>query len=144
MHPPVNFHFSVSFRGLAGKDEVHEEGFQSVSGLEAFIDVFSSGNDKKKQKAVVTYSPLILTRAVVSQERSPFARWLFACIHNNHPTVLKSIMITLLDDEHKPTMAWTLKNVLPVSWRLGELNAERAEVLVETITLKYEKLIVNK
>jgi hypothetical protein len=38
-------------------------------------------------------------------------------------------------------MYWVVNNVWPRSWKMGELNAERGEVLLETLELNYNKLL---
>ena len=141
MYPPLGFHFRIIFKGLPDGND-NEEGFQSISGLEAFMsDDFPDSKEKKKSKSFETrYSPLVLKRGVVNINESKLSQWLFTCFNKKRPTPLKEITIELLDESHKPFMRWTLRNLVPVSWKLGELNAEKAEILIETIELKYEEL----
>ena len=142
MYPPLGFHFRIIFKGLlTGSDG--EEGFQSINGLEAFMseDFPYSLEGKKTTGFKTSYSPLVLKRAVVSIEESKLSQWIFSCLNKKRPAPLKEAIIELLDESHEPCMRWTLKNLLPISWKLGELNAEKTEVLTETIELRYEKLL---
>jgi len=50
----------------------------------------------------------------------------------------------LLDASLKPYMSWTIRSILAKSWKLGELNAEKTEVLIETIELTYQELLFRK
>jgi phage tail-like protein len=142
MNPPLGFHFRIIFKGLpSGSDG--EEGFQSINGLEAFMseDFPYSSEGKKTTGYKTSYSPLILKRAVVSIKESKLNQWIFSCLNKKRPVPLKEAIIELLDENHEPSMRWALKNLLPISWKLGELNAEKTEVLTETIELRYEKLL---
>ena len=56
---------------------------------------------------------------------------------------IPTVHIKLLNEEHQPLMHWTINNVWPRSWKIGELNAERGEVLIETLELNYNYLILN-
>jgi len=55
--------------------------------------------------------------------------------------VIPTVTIVLLGEDHKPLMKWTANNVWPRSWKIGELNAERGEVLIETLELSYNRLL---
>jgi phage tail-like protein len=142
MYPPLGFHFRIIFKGLPTAAE-GEEGFQSINGLEAFIteNIPDSKDGKKISGFKTSYSPLVLKRGVVSMDESKLSQWIFSCLNKKRPVPLKEATIELLDESHQPFMRWTLRNLLPVSWKLGELNAEKTEVLTETIELKYEKLL---
>jgi phage tail-like protein len=142
MYPPLGFHFRIIFKGLPSGIDV-EEGFQSINGLEAFMseDFPDSLEGKKITGFKTSYSPLILKRGVMSIKESKFSQWIFSCLNKKRPIPLKEATIELLDEKHEPSMRWTLKNLLPVSWKLSELNAEKTEVLTETIELRYEKLL---
>ena len=41
-------------------------------------------------------------------------------------------------------MLWTINNVWPRSWKMGELNAEQGAVLIETLELNYNRLILSE
>ena len=57
--------------------------------------------------------------------------------------MIRTVQINLLDEEHQTLMYWVINNVWPRSWKIGELNAERGEVLLETLELNYNKLLFN-
>ena len=47
--------------------------------------------------------------------------------------------IVLLNENHEPLMKWKVIHAWPVSWKFGELNAEKSEVLLETLELNYNR-----
>ena len=55
--------------------------------------------------------------------------------------VIKEVTIKLLGEDHQPLMSWTINNVWPRSWKIAEMNAERGEVLIETLELNYNRLV---
>ena len=44
-----------------------------------------------------------------------------------------------MDEKHNTMLKWQLSHVWPVSWKIGELNAERGEILLETLELNYNR-----
>ena len=58
--------------------------------------------------------------------------------------VFDVVTIKLLGEENKPLMTWTATNVWPRSWKMGELNAERGVVLIETLELNYNMLLLSE
>lgn len=67
--------------------------------------------------------------------------WLKQAFDNEKVEPLPTVDIALLNENHEPLMYWTINNVWPRSWKVGELNAERGEVLIETLELNYNRLI---
>jgi phage tail-like protein len=52
------------------------------------------------------------------------------------------VTISLLDEEGKPTMVWTLTNAWPTKITGTDLKAEGNEVAVETIEVVHEGLVI--
>jgi phage tail-like protein len=52
------------------------------------------------------------------------------------------VTISLLDEEGKPTMVWTLNNAWPTKITGTDLKAEGNEVAVETIEVAHEGLTI--
>ena len=136
----VNFHFEVSFNGI-GKGHIDSR-FQSVSGLEVQFETESikEGGINQFEHVIPVrrkYSDLVLKRGYMSaDDQSCLAEWLANAYDNNfvQPTNLDVI---LLNQEHEPLITWKVIHAWPKSWKLGELNAEKGEVLIETIELSY-------
>jgi len=53
------------------------------------------------------------------------------------------VTISLLDEEGKPTMVWTLANAWPTKVSGTDLKSEGNEVAVETIEIAHEGLTIS-
>jgi len=142
----VNFHFKVEFT-------LNEEGidvrFQSVSGLDVTLDteqVKEGGENRFEHVLPVRRkcTPLILKRGLLKPSDSGLTRWLQKAFNDEEVEPVDVVTIKLLNEEHKPLMLWTINNVWPRSWKMGELNAENGAVLIETLELNYNRLILSE
>jgi phage tail-like protein len=143
----VNFHFSVNFNLVAGT--TIDVSFQSVTGLDATIDteVVREGGENRFEHVIPTrrkFGPLILKRGILGPDTSDFTAWLKQTFDEEKYQPIPTVNIYLLDQYHKPLMTWTINNVWPRSWKVGELNAERGEVLLETLELNYNRLVFEE
>ncbi len=137
-YPPVGFHFSVVFELLL---QTHNDfRFQSVSGLNVTLQTeqFAEGGENRFVHQLpkrLNYGDLELKRGMFVG--SGLVRWCTDALENFEfrPT---NLTISLLNDLHIPVAAWYVVNAYPVSWRVSEFNAERSEIAVETIKLKYQ------
>ena len=150
----VGFHFSVHF-WPSDTDSVDVR-FQSVTGLDSTIETesFKEGGENRFEHVVPTrrkYGPLVLKRGLLGAKTSKVSNWLKRTFDNNIPgtqfEVIPEITILLLGEgdaesiNPQPLMRWKVNNVWPRSWKIGELNAERGEVLIETLELNYNYLV---
>jgi phage tail-like protein len=144
----VGFHFSVHF-WPNDRDSIDVR-FQSVTGLDSTFETetFKEGGENRFEHVVPTrrkYGPLVLKRGMLGANASRVSEWLKRAFDNNVPNakfeILNPVTIYLLSEEAQPLMSWTVSNVWPRSWKIGELNAERGEVLIETLELNYNTLI---
>jgi phage tail-like protein len=142
----VNFHFKVEFT-------LNEEGidvrFQSVSGLDVTLDTetVKEGGENRFEHVLPMRrkcAPLILKRGLLKPTASGLTRWLQKAFNDEEIEPLDIVTIKLLNEEHKPLMLWTINNVWPRSWKMGELNAENGAVLIETLELNYNRLILSE
>jgi phage tail-like protein len=78
---------------------------------------------------------------LLSPRDSKLTQWMKQSFSGNQVSPIKEISISLLGEDHQSLMHWTINNVWPRSWKIGELNAERGEVLIETLELNYNRLI---
>jgi phage tail-like protein len=84
---------------------------------------------------------LVLKRGILKPENSKLTNWLKKAFNEEVLEVIPTVTIMLLGEDHKAIMKWTVNNVWPRSWKVGELNAERGEILIETLELNYNRLI---
>jgi phage tail-like protein len=142
----VNFHFSVEF-SIGSKDL--DVRFQSVSGLDSSIETESikEGGENRFEHVIPVrrkYGPLILKRGLLKPKDSGLTRWLQDAFENEVISPLASVTIKLLNQDHTSSLLyWTISNVWPRSWKLGELNAEQGNVLIETLELNYNRLVTD-
>lgn len=147
MYQNVNFHFKVNFNLVAGT--TIDVSFQSVTGLDATIDMetIREGGENRFEHVIPTrrrFGPLILKRGILGPDTSDLTAWLKQTFDEEKYQPLSTVNIQLLDQYHKPLLTWTINNVWPRSWRVGELNAERGEVLLETLELNYNRLVFEE
>ena len=141
LYQTVNFHFSVKF-SLPGDHKVTDDDikFQSVTGLDTSIETenIKEGGENTFEHVIPTRvksGPIVLKRGILKPEHSGITTWFKKAVDSLLITPLKEITISLLDEDHQPLMVWVATNVWPRSWKIGELNAERGEVLLETLEL---------
>ena len=141
----VNFHFSVVF-SIGTKDI--DVRFQSVTGLDSTIDTESikEGGENRFEHVIPLrrkYGPLVLKRGLLKPSASALTGWLQDAFENEKIVPLDAVTINLLNEEHKPLLNWTISNVWPRSWKIGELNAEQNAVLIETMELNFNRLVTD-
>jgi phage tail-like protein len=150
----VNFHFRVKFIYDIGEDDYQ---FQSVSGLDSTLETetIKEGGENRFEHVVPVrrkYGPLILKRGILKpklSEEEPrknpisLSQWLKDAFDSENIVAIPTVIISLLSEEQKPLMTWSISNVWPRSWKIGELNAEQGAVLIETMELNYNQLILT-
>lgn len=140
----VNFHFKVEFN--LGKD--YDVRFQSVSGLDSTLETESikEGGENRFEHVIPLrrkYGPLVLKRGLLKPSDSGLTEWIQKAFEHEKVEPIESLTIKLLNEEHKPLMYWTVNNVWPRSWKIGELNAMQGEILIETLELNYNRLVLT-
>lgn len=146
----VGFHFSVEFSGLGQNDRSVDARFQSVSGLDVQFqtETIKEGGENRFEHLVPTrrsYTNLILKRGLMSPaSASIVTKWCKQAFDNLFLEVVQPIqpidlVVNLLNDQHEVLMMWEVNHAWPISWKMGELNAERSEVLIETLELHYNR-----
>jgi phage tail-like protein len=120
--------------------------FQEVSGLdlEAQPIEYRHGDSKQfsviKMPGIKKYGNITMKKGVFANNNK-FQDW-FDQIKMN--TVKRSTMtISLLDEEGKPTMVWTLANAWPTKITGTDLKADANEVAIETLEIAHEGLTIS-
>ncbi|HEY4967432.1 MAG TPA: phage tail protein [Puia sp.] len=145
IYQTVNFHFQVNFN--FGSDDM-DVSFQSVTGLDSTLEteaVKEGGENRFTHMIPVRrkYGPLILKRGLLKPSDSKLTAWLKDAFDNGKVVPRDMVNIILLNQQHKALMHWKVNNVWPLSWKIGELNAEQGAVLIETLELNYNILILD-
>jgi phage tail-like protein len=142
----VNFHFSVEFS--VGTKDIDIR-WQSVSGLDSTIDTetIREGGENRFEHVIPVrrkYGPLILKRGLLKPSDSALTRWLQDAFEHENISPLPAVTIKLLNEDHSTTLLyWTISNVWPRSWKIGDLNAEQGNILIETLELNYNRLVTD-
>lgn len=141
----VNFHFRVEF-SLPEKKKEYDIRFQSVTGLDSTIETESlkEGGENRYEHVIPSrrkYGPLTLKRGLLKPEDSALTDWLKRAFDDEKVEPISEVNIKLLNEAHQPLMYWTINNVWPRSWKVGELNAMQGEILIETLELNYNRLV---
>jgi phage tail-like protein len=140
-HPLPAFHFRVVFKGLKGAGDTDSR-FQSISGLKALAvmaDTVSSDLHESKKNNTI-FNPLVLRRAVSTANNSALSKWLLKSLNKSSSDPLPEVLIEVLNETHKVTLVFRLTHVTAAGWELGELNAQKSELLMEEITLHYTSI----
>jgi phage tail-like protein len=133
------FHFNISFKELPG-DTGNDNQFISVSGLKASIVVPADHNNETGGKKTTQYGPLVLKRAVSAGKQSALRKWVLKNLSKPGKAILPELLIEVLNEEHEPQMIFRAVNVSAIGWELGELHAEKSDLLMEEISLQYLSL----
>ncbi len=137
-YPQVGFHFLVTFELFPQLP--NDFRFQEVTGLTATMEMepIKEGGENRfvHQLPVRTsYNELVLKRGKFMG--SGILHWCKNAIENYEfkPT---NIMISLLNDDHLPLYNWYVINAIPKRLEISGFNAERSEVVIETMALNYQ------
>lgn len=141
LYPPVSYHFMVQILGPSGPADY---GFQEVSGFKVSLDTeaISVGGNNQYQFQLPTkrtYSPLVLKRGVVLAG-SFLSIWCNAALTLglDAPIPTFNILVHLLDEKKAPAITWSFINAYPTTYETSDLDAQKGEILFETITMNYE------
>jgi len=137
--PAVGFHFLVEFNGIDNlKDS--DIRFQEVSGLGAELGVeeLKEGGENRfahRLPAPAKYSNLVLKRGLISD--TALLKWFRNAVENfNFDPV--SVKVSLLNERGKPLLNWNFVGVYPLKWSVSNLNAQKSEVMIDTIELAFQ------
>lgn len=150
-YPITSFHFRVEFTSLNG--DKYDMEFQSVSGLNAQIETESikEGGENNFEHVVPTrrkYADLVLKRGVVNTKKgSALLDWIkaaFAGMDEGRSVKPINLQVVLLNEAHNPLMVWEVIHAWPKSWKYSDLNADKGEILMETLELNYNRFTIKK
>ena len=143
-YPPAGFHFRVDFLDIPNVVD-NDVLFQSVSGLTATMETetVKEGGENRFSHVLPArgqYSDLVLKRGFLKD--SGIIAWCRDALEafSFQPA---TVLVHLLNDEHKPLVTWNLVHVWPKKWSVGDLNAEQNAVLIETLELSYNFFTVD-
>ena len=138
-YPPSNFHFEVTVGMFLGGDCL----FSEVSGIEMSRELERLDEGGNNNAAIwlpgkANYEDLVLKRGIVPSI-SPLFLWVESSITSSFiiPIVPMPILVKLLDENGNSLISWLFKDAIPKKLSVGNLNASKGEVLVESMTFGY-------
>jgi phage tail-like protein len=135
-YPLPVFHFTVEWGGT-------RLGFSEVSGLTQenqaieYRDGASREYSSIKMPGLRKFSNVTLKRGIVKADNE-FFRWLSTIKLNKAER--RTVIISLLNEEHTPVMTWKIHNAFPVKVEGPGLKASGNEVAIESIEIAHEGL----
>jgi phage tail-like protein len=137
-YPFTGFHFLVVFEIFP--QEPNDARFQDVTGLtvDVNLDTYNEGGENRfvhRLPGRSRYSDLVLKRGMTLV--SGVTAWCQDSIENFNykPT---NMLISLLNEQHLPVSSWYIVNAIPIKYDISGLNAEQGQIVIESMTLRYE------
>lgn len=136
--PLVNFHFQVEWGGT-------RLGFTEVSGLEfeteviEYRDGMNPDFSLSKMPGMKKYGNITLKRGMFQGDNELFDWW--QSVHG--ADFRRDVTISLLNEEHEPTVVWKLTNAWPVSVKISEMNASKSAIAIESLELVCDRIAME-
>jgi phage tail-like protein len=137
-YPFTGFHFLVVFEIFP--QVPNDARFQDVTGLtvDVNLDTYNEGGENRfvhRLPGRSRYSDLVLKRGMTLV--SGVTAWCQDSIENFNyqPT---NMLISLLNEQHLPVSSWYIVNAIPIKYDISGLNAEQGQIVIESMTLRYE------
>ncbi|MBU0487552.1 MAG: phage tail protein [Bacteroidetes bacterium] len=141
----AGFHFQVDFlfdsqSNYAGPQDAR---FSEISGIGTSLDLkedYHALGDVTPEAFLEArkFTNLVLKRGITSSSKliQWFEESLFFLQINPQP-----VLVTLLNEDHKPSLSWLFYDAFPVKWTLDKFDASKSEYAIETIELRYKYYI---
>jgi phage tail-like protein len=143
--PYINGNFQVDL-GTGDVDSLRA-GFAEVILPDAAIEAieYRSGNERtrepRKLMGSVHYDDLILRRGLIG-ELDLYAWWDQA--RNGEQNARRNVLVRLLsEDRAQVVFSWRFSNAWPVRYGFSPLSADGKEVVVEELTLTFERMEIE-
>ena len=143
-YPPVGFHFKVEFQDL--DKEAVDIRFQSVVGLSVDMQTESikEGGEHRFEHVLpirTKYGKLVMKRGLA--KNSKLIQW---CSEAFQTLVIypKDVLVYLLNDQHEPLVTWNVVQAWPKKWSVSDFNAEKGDLVIETLELEYKYFTVQE
>lgn len=145
-YPPGAFYFNVNIIGGVGAASLLtsiDSSFQEVTGItgEFGTEELAEGGENRFQHRLplqAKYSNLVLKRGVVTKN-SVLAEWVGETVgaRLSSPITTQHLLVTLLNENGFPSVAWGFSNAYPVKWDISAFNSQESKILTETLEFSY-------
>lgn len=145
--PPIGFYYAVDFLGKNHHPfPPAAAAFQEVSGISTTLEseqIKEGGHNRFTHRVPgrANYSDLVLKRGLMVRA-SPLAEWCRSTLEQglNQSISPKTIRVALLDansEGNEAIMSWVFTNAYPIKWEISSIDAQKSEMVVESITFAY-------
>jgi len=142
-YPLPKVHFQVEWGGAT-------IGCTEVSGLDFETEVIeyregaNVGYHKTKQPGLTKYSNITIKKGTFLGDIKFFEEWKKTFFFQEKKATYRvDVLIKLLNEEHKPILAWKLIKAWPSKIQSTDLKADANEVAIETMELVHEGLTLE-
>jgi phage tail-like protein len=145
--PPAGFYYAVHLlRENESPFPPADASFQEVSGISVAMEteqIQEGGQNRFTHKVPgrTNYEDLVLKRGLMVRS-SALADWCINIFNDNLTQRIepKTIIVSLLGtntDRGQPIMTWQFTNAYPIKWEISPLNAQKSEIVIESISFTY-------
>jgi len=139
LDPPMTHRFGVFFLVPGEFPNPLDIRFQEVSGLEAKIKTRSAAATLSHRLTPigVEYGDLELQRGMVFG-----SSLMHQVIHtfNTFKFTRSDVLLAIFSEIGIPTTAYLFNEAYPINWKVGKLNANTEDILIENLTLTYARV----
>lgn len=145
-YPLPKFHFQVEWGGT-------KIGFTEVSGLDFETEPIEYRHGaspeyfKTKQPGMQKWANITLKRGTFNSDNEYYEWWketvFFEEGESTGSKYRRDITISLLNENHEPTIVWKVKNAWPIKVQTTDLKADANEVAIESMELVHEGLVIQ-
>jgi phage tail-like protein len=143
--PYMQFNFLVSIGDGTDPGAV-AAGFQEVSGIatELAVTEYRVGNAPHNNVIKLTglnkATDVTLKRGVINPK--VLFDWL-AEIREGNTAARRTVTVELQSEDHRTVATWVLNEARPLKYSAGPYNAKGGDMLMEELTIAYERLAIN-
>jgi phage tail-like protein len=137
----TGFHFNVTFIGIDNKegDQSTMVPFAEVSGIENELHT-DDVTDANLHYVYRLPKPLkgknLVLKRALSAVPSAITKWAEDAI-NNYDFKPCTVVVSILNEQHQPIVSWNFSKAYPLKISVTNLNANKSELLIETMELAY-------
>jgi phage tail-like protein len=140
--PPLGFRFGVLFFAGGIIPNPLDIFFQKVSGSGSTVDTqpVNEGGQNLYTQALpkkIQYENLVLERGLVIGSPLAYEFDAAMALFKFKPA---NVLVTLFDQSYLPLFSWLFHNAYPVRWSMGELDANANTVVIEQMSLTYQRM----
>lgn len=137
------FHFNVNFSDLKIGDQIVKQkdiGFSEVSGIgaELQIEEVAEGGENQfvhRLPKPAKYRNLVLKKAMAATTQ-PIFQWAEQALYYMKFSTC-TVTVSIMKDDKHPLASWKFENAYPVKLEIGNLDAQKGEIVIETLELAY-------